>query len=125
MTCPCDQYDYVDSTAATLPDAMAYHREHGNRTIHEKLTDCNSIYWYFIPLRREEELADNIVYTRGASIGNPDLAYIMATMAITNDRVAQYLNPVPLPPAAYVFSYRQLQRQREFFENIIGSSIHQ
>ncbi|CAF3780742.1 unnamed protein product [Rotaria sp. Silwood1] len=89
------------------------------------ICDCNSIYWYFIPLRREEELADNIVYTRGASIGNPDLAYIMATMAITNDRVAQYLNPVPLPPAAYVFSYRQLQRQREFFENIIGSSIHQ
>ncbi|CAF5001428.1 unnamed protein product [Rotaria sp. Silwood1] len=34
----CPAYDYVDSTAATLPDAMAYHREHGNRIIHEKLT---------------------------------------------------------------------------------------
>ncbi|CAF3328711.1 unnamed protein product [Rotaria sp. Silwood2] len=38
MTCPCGHYDYVDSTAKTLADAMAYHREHGNRIIHEKLT---------------------------------------------------------------------------------------
>ncbi|CAF1484015.1 unnamed protein product [Rotaria sordida] len=38
MTCPCGQYDYVDSTAETLADAMAYHRKHGNRIIHETLT---------------------------------------------------------------------------------------
>ncbi|CAF3228217.1 unnamed protein product [Rotaria sp. Silwood2] len=38
MTCPCDHYDYIDSTAATLADVMAYHRKHGNRIIHEKLT---------------------------------------------------------------------------------------
>ncbi|CAF1311941.1 unnamed protein product [Rotaria sordida] len=38
MTCPCGHYDYVDSTAKTLAHAMAYHREHGNRIIHEKLT---------------------------------------------------------------------------------------
>ncbi|CAF4326665.1 unnamed protein product, partial [Rotaria magnacalcarata] len=38
MTCPCGHYDYVDSTAETLTDALAYHREHGNRIIHEKLT---------------------------------------------------------------------------------------
>ncbi|CAF4594335.1 unnamed protein product [Rotaria sp. Silwood1] len=38
MTCPCGDYDYVDSTPETLADAMAYHREHGNRIIHEILT---------------------------------------------------------------------------------------
>ncbi|CAF2809250.1 unnamed protein product [Rotaria sp. Silwood2] len=38
MTCPCGHYDYVDSTAKTLVNAMAYHRQHGNRIIHEKLT---------------------------------------------------------------------------------------
>ncbi|CAF1534303.1 unnamed protein product [Rotaria sordida] len=38
MTCPCGQYDYIDSTAETLADAMAYHRKYGNRIIHELLT---------------------------------------------------------------------------------------
>ncbi|CAF4145813.1 unnamed protein product [Rotaria sordida] len=45
MTCPCGQYDYVDSTAETLADAMAYHRKHGNRIIHETLTG-SSIFPY-------------------------------------------------------------------------------
>ncbi|CAF1575645.1 unnamed protein product, partial [Adineta steineri] len=38
MTCPCGYYDYVDSTAKTLVDAIVYHRKHGNRIIHEMLT---------------------------------------------------------------------------------------
>ena len=66
MICPCGQYEYIDSTAKTLADAMdckyhsqvmqiitsfstfillfhllftcTDHREHGNRIIHEKLT---------------------------------------------------------------------------------------
>ncbi|CAF2116443.1 unnamed protein product [Rotaria magnacalcarata] len=38
MTCPCGNYDFVDSTANALAEAMAYHRELGNRIIHEKLT---------------------------------------------------------------------------------------
>ncbi|CAF3025410.1 unnamed protein product [Rotaria sp. Silwood2] len=139
MTCPCGQYDYVDSAADTLTDAMAYHRAHGNRIIHEKLTgspvyrgslfdpmekekeianemrlyqhsarcsialrsflDCNPIYWCFIPLLWEEALAENAVYYQGTI--------------------------VPLPPAAYGFSYGQLQKQRLFFEHFVGSSIHQ
>ncbi|CAF1382378.1 unnamed protein product, partial [Adineta steineri] len=37
MTCPCGRYDYVDSAVETLSDAMNYHREHGNRIIHETL----------------------------------------------------------------------------------------
>ncbi|CAF1406327.1 unnamed protein product [Rotaria sordida] len=45
MTCPCGQYDYIDSTAETLADAMAYHRKHGNRIIHELLTG-NSLFPY-------------------------------------------------------------------------------
>ena len=67
MICPCGEYEFIDSTAQTLADAMtckyhfqvtqihislytffllllspialyADHREHGNRIIHEKLT---------------------------------------------------------------------------------------
>ncbi|CAF1336786.1 unnamed protein product [Adineta steineri] len=37
MTCPCGHYDYVDSTVETLSEAINYHREHGNRIIHETL----------------------------------------------------------------------------------------
>ncbi|CAF1421151.1 unnamed protein product [Rotaria sordida] len=51
MTCSCGHYDYVDSTAKTLADDMAYHREHGNRIVHEKLTGS--------PLCQESSLDHN------------------------------------------------------------------
>ncbi|CAF2809231.1 unnamed protein product [Rotaria sp. Silwood2] len=48
----------------------------------------------------------------------------MATTTISNHPVTQYLDNVPLPPAAYAFSYPQLQKQRVFFEHFACSSIH-
>jgi hypothetical protein len=45
--------------------------------------------------------------------------------AINNQRVANYSDHVPLPPAAYDFCYRQRQNQRLFFENFVSSSIKQ
>ncbi|CAF1474635.1 unnamed protein product [Rotaria sordida] len=165
MTCPCGYYDYINSTAKTLTDAMAYHRKHGNRIIHEKLTgsalfrgslldpeeqekdmankmrlyqhsarcpvalraflDCNPIYWCFIPLYWKDALSDNTTYYRGPTMRDPILANVVATTAIHSHRLAQYLDRVPLPPAAYVFSYRQLQKQRIFFERFVNSSIHE
>ncbi|CAF1429983.1 unnamed protein product, partial [Rotaria sordida] len=57
MTCPCGHYDYVDSTAKTLADAMAYHREHGNRIVHEKLTGSRLFRGSQIdPNEREKEM---------------------------------------------------------------------
>ncbi|CAF1325304.1 unnamed protein product [Rotaria sordida] len=165
MTCPCGYYDYINSTAKTLTDAMAYHRKHGNRIIYEKLTgsalfrgslldpeeqekdmankmrlyqhsarcpvalraflDCNPIYWRFIPLYWKDALSDNTTYYRGHTVRDPILANVMATTAIHSHHLAQYLDRVPLPPAAYVFSYRQLQKQRIFFERFVNSSIHE
>ncbi|CAF1457680.1 unnamed protein product, partial [Rotaria sordida] len=61
MTCPCGHYDYVDSTAKTLVDAMAYHREHGNRIIHEKLTGSPLFRGSQIdPDEREKEMANQM-----------------------------------------------------------------
>ncbi|CAF2871444.1 unnamed protein product [Rotaria sp. Silwood2] len=86
--------------------------------------DCNPSYWCFIPLLWEEALAENTVHFRGNSTVDPDVAYAMATAAINNHRVTRCLDSVPLPPAAYAFSYRQLQKQRVFFEQLVCSSIH-
>ncbi|CAF4818698.1 unnamed protein product [Rotaria sp. Silwood1] len=164
MTCPCGHYDYIDSTAKTLADAMTFHHIHGNRIIHEKLTgstlfrgslldldeqekqmtnkmrlyqhsarcpvalrsflDCNPVYWCFIPLCWDEALAENTNCYRGYSVRDPDLAYIFATNATDTYQITQYLDRVPLPPTAYTFSYRQLQKQRAFFRRLILSSIH-
>ncbi|CAF1548442.1 unnamed protein product [Rotaria sordida] len=164
MTCPCGHYDYVDSTAETLAHAMTYHREHGNRIIHEKLTgsplfqgspldptekekeivnhmrlyqhsarcpevlrsflDCNPMYWCFIPLPWDEAVTENVANRPGNSTTDPNLDAVIATTAVDNRRVANYLDNVPLPPTPYAFSYRQIKQQRLFFERLVTSSIH-
>ncbi|CAF1263261.1 unnamed protein product [Rotaria sordida] len=164
MTCPCGRYDYIDSTAKTLTDAMAYHRQHGNRIIHEKLTgsplfrgsqidpnerekemanqtrlyqhsarcpevlrsffDCNPMYWCFIPLPWDEAVAENVANRPGTSTTDPNLDALIATTAVNNHRVANYLDNVPLPPTPYAFSFRQLKQQRLFFERFVTSYIH-
>ncbi|CAF1029997.1 unnamed protein product [Adineta ricciae] len=35
LTCPCGQYDYIGYTTLTLGQRLAYHRQHGNRIMHE------------------------------------------------------------------------------------------
>ncbi|CAF1492369.1 unnamed protein product [Rotaria sordida] len=143
---------------------MAYHREHGNRIIHEKLTgsplfrgsqidpnerekemanqmrlyqhsarcpealrsflDCNPMYRCFIPLPVDEAATENVANRPGTSTTDPNLDAVIATTAVDNRRVANYLDNVPLPPTSYAFSYRQIKQQRLFFEQLVTSSIH-
>ncbi|CAF1435936.1 unnamed protein product [Adineta steineri] len=35
MTCPCGQFDYIGYTSLTFDEQLKYHREHGNRIMHE------------------------------------------------------------------------------------------
>ena len=44
---------------------------------------------------------------------------------IENERVARYREHVPLPPAAYMFSYQQRQKQRLFFEHFLYTPLQQ
>ncbi|CAF1336713.1 unnamed protein product [Adineta steineri] len=61
MTCPCGYYDYVDSTAKTLIDAVVHHRKHGNRVIHEMLTgNCRSSRTLFDLNESENEVANKM-----------------------------------------------------------------
>ena len=82
--------------------------------------DCNPSYWCFIPL-----LWDDVpVPDSNSSQNNADMD-LEVTHAmggnISDDRAVTYLlNRVPLPPAAYVFSYQQRQKQRSFFENFLS-----
>ncbi|CAF1164481.1 unnamed protein product [Adineta ricciae] len=62
MTCPCGEYDYIDSTKDTLAHALSYHQQHINRIMHEKLTG-NSLYPGIPPpesLAQEYERADKM-----------------------------------------------------------------
>ena len=87
--------------------------------------DCNPIYWCFIPLLWDQALDDNVTYLRDTSSRDPELDNIVAMGAVDNYSVSRYLDHVPIPPAAYVFSYRQLRKQRLFFEQFVSSSIEQ
>ena len=48
---------------------------------------------------------------------------IVAMGTSESQRVAHYLEHVPLPPAAYMFSYRQRQKQRLFFEQFLSTPL--
>ncbi|CAF5107266.1 unnamed protein product, partial [Rotaria sp. Silwood1] len=118
MTCPCGHYDYVDSTAKTLADAMVCKKEMANQmrlyqhsarcpAALRSFLDCNPMYWCFIPQSWNVALEENVSDFPSAATTDPNLAAVMATTAIDNRRVAFYLDNVPLPPAAYAFSYPQ------------------
>ncbi len=96
--------------------------------------DCNPIYWCFIPQQLHESIAENIRFLQGrggaqggrtSNTTDPELVNIIAMGAIDNERVARYLEHVPIPPAVYSFSYRQRQQQRSFFEQFLSSPIQQ
>ncbi|CAF1339092.1 unnamed protein product [Adineta steineri] len=78
MTCPCQQYDYVESTENTLHDAMNCmlfhmtmnivfiaanidHRKHGNRIIHETLTGTRLYRGSIVdPMEKQKEIANKM-----------------------------------------------------------------
>ena len=82
----------------------------------------NPNYWCFIPLPWEEALADNIVYLPNASTTNSQLMTMMSHSFTNYQEVAGQLDYISLPPAAYTFSYRQQQNQRQFFERLSHST---
>lgn len=86
--------------------------------------DCNPNYWCFIPLRWDLALGENADFRQGTTDIVPSSIQLFATTALSNPRLARCLDRVPLPPAAYTFSYQQIQQQRLFFENFLSSSIH-
>ena len=76
----------------------------------------NIVHLRRVPRQREETSASNT---------DPELFNIIAMGAMANDRVARYLEHLPLPPIDYGFSYRQRQQQRAFFEQFLSSPNQQ
>ncbi|CAF2060197.1 unnamed protein product [Rotaria magnacalcarata] len=87
--------------------------------------DCNPIYWCFIPVLWSEALAENSVHTRGTSDTELLLLQVLTSTAVGNRRLANYLDCVPLSPAAYVFSNQQVKQQRSFFQHFISCTNDQ
>ncbi|CAF1388954.1 unnamed protein product [Rotaria sp. Silwood1] len=87
--------------------------------------ECNTKYWCFVPLHRDEALTENAVYHHRNSTIVSELVEKMGMTPIDSRRVDHYLQHVPKAPTGYAFSYGQVQKQREFFENFVCSDIHQ
>jgi hypothetical protein len=95
--------------------------------------DCNPNYWCFIPLLWHDAQAENIAGFRERNSSSssssfntdPEMDNAIAMGTIGNRKVARCLNHVPLPPAAYAFSYEQRPKQCLFFEEFLASPVDQ
>ena len=92
--------------------------------------DNNPDYWCFIPLLRHEAETQNLTYFRERNISrrhvvDVDTASIIAVTNTGHRRVAFWLDRIPLPPAAYAFSYEQRHQQRAFFQRFLPSPVDQ
>ena len=61
--------------------------------------------------------------TTGTTASDLEQSNIVAMGTSESQRVAHYLEHVPLPPAAYMFSYGQRQKQRLFFEQFLATPL--
>ncbi|CAF5090192.1 unnamed protein product, partial [Rotaria magnacalcarata] len=52
MTCPCGQYEFIDSTSASLTDALTYHRLACNQMMHSFLTGTPVYEEIMTPMER-------------------------------------------------------------------------
>ncbi|CAF1431374.1 unnamed protein product [Adineta steineri] len=68
LTCPCGQFDYSGYTSLTLNEQLKYHREHGNRIMHEFiLGSLNSSRMRQQTKSQEQLTADNqLLYKHSA-----------------------------------------------------------
>ena len=73
---------------------------------------CNPNYWCFIPLHGHEAQNENRIYFEQAALSH-------------DDDTTKCLARVPLPPAAYAFSYRQQEQQRVFFNQLLSMNVDQ
>ena len=76
----------------------------------------NPAYWCFIPQRWNASMTAQF-NSFGEPTQHPDEVTRLVRLGVIDDqRVANYLAHVPVPPTAYVFSYQQRQQQRFFFK---------
>jgi hypothetical protein len=87
--------------------------------------DCNPDYWCFIPLLWQDAEEANLIYLRETTNLNMQMNHNAKLSVRHNQQVSDYLDRVPIPPAAYAFPYRQRQQQRLFFERILFLTRHQ
>nr|ACD54667.1 unknown [Adineta vaga] len=70
--------------------------------------DCNPMYWCFVSIAWNDFVDENIrVLQTNTGRINAEITNIIRMGAIEDRTLARYLQRVPIPPAPYVFSYRQ------------------
>ncbi|CAF1557995.1 unnamed protein product, partial [Adineta steineri] len=147
LTCPCGQFDYIGYTSLTLDEQLEYHREHGNRIIHEFiLGSLNSSRMRQQTKSKEESIADNmLLYKHSARCSyaiqmfldcNPQYwCFVpMSTMEAETQNLRSDLSSVctafddkeasaymtdlpPLPSGNYTFSAHQRSKQIQLLKD--------
>ncbi|CAF1535186.1 unnamed protein product [Adineta ricciae] len=90
LTCPCARFDYVGYTSMTLDEQLKYHREHGNRIIHEFILGPENIKQIQQRTKSPEELiVDDILLYK-------HLAHCPSAIQMFLDCNPQYWHFVPM-----------------------------
>ncbi|CAF3988222.1 unnamed protein product, partial [Adineta steineri] len=71
LTCPCGQYDYIGYTSLTLDEQLKYHREHGNRIMHEFILSSEKSTQIQQQTKSQEELTADTMLLYKHSIRCP------------------------------------------------------
>ena len=74
-------------------------------------------------LRSRRTFSSSSNKTSATAASDLEQSNIVAMGTSESQRVAHYLEHVPLPPAAYMFSYQQRQKQRLFFEQFLSTPL--
>jgi hypothetical protein len=82
----------------------------------QSFLDCNPAYWCFVPQRWNASMTAHFNFLGEPTQHTDEVTRLVRLGVIEDQRVADCLDRVPLPPAAYVFSFQQRQQQRFFFK---------
>ncbi|CAF4318376.1 unnamed protein product, partial [Adineta steineri] len=115
LTCPCGQFDYIGYTSLTLDEQLKYHREHGNRIMHEFILGSENNTQIQQQTKLQEELTADTMLLYKHSIRCPSASQLFL------DCNRQYWNFVPIlpsiPPDNYTFSPHQRLKQVQLLKD--------
>ncbi|CAF1358586.1 unnamed protein product [Adineta steineri] len=127
LTCPCGEYDYIGYTSLTLDEQLKYHREHGNRIMHEFILGSEKNTQIQQQTKSQEELTADTMLLYKHSIRcssaiqlfldcNPQY-WDFVPMLKTEIQNSLRNNLLSMPSDNYTFSAYQHLKQLQLFKD--------
>ncbi|CAF1451534.1 unnamed protein product [Adineta steineri] len=137
LTCPCGQYDYIGYTSLTLDEQLKYHREHGNRIMHEFILGSEKNTQIQQQTKSQEELIADTMLLYKHSIRCPSAIQLFLdcnpqywhfVLMLKTEIQDSSTNNVPsMPSDNYTFSAHQRLKQVQLLKDkreCIKPSLH-